>query len=278
MVTIDDVRRVKVRNNSGSAVRVKGKVLQPSEEFILEGTRKFRWIDDENFIGLVSSGTLTVIDDSTDREFLDVDAEDALDFVQAREGIKTFTILNSTQFTDSPGEVVASGNNVTFSGIDGVSLNALLIDDQPVVTVSGEPQADPGDGGVVVETDDNEFITINRARFGFGRGGNTDNAYLRVEGVSSNQTGHLIIRPARITGLAAYYPSGKASSKGFEIRRNGETTSLYSFTVNVAEPFIVDNLTIDLDSGDRLQVFVVGPDASIKNPNVWMEVAWRAEE
>jgi len=153
-------------------------------------------------------------------------------------------------------------------------------------TVSGAPDAikwfynfptelPSGDGGASQQDEDGEFVTINRARFGFGRNGNTDNSYLRVEGVASNQTGHLIIRPARITGLAAYYPSG-AGTKTLEIRKNGEPPSLYTFVVNVNEPFIVDNLSIDLDTADRLQVFVTGPDAAIKNPNVWMEVAWRS--
>ncbi len=133
-----------------------------------------------------------------------------------------------------------------------------------------------GDGGAAQQDPDGEFVTINRARFGFGKNGNTDNAYLRVEGASSGQTGHLIIRPARITGLAAYYPTG-AGTKTLEIRKNGDTTSLHTFAVNVDEAYIEDNLSIDLDKADRLQVFVTGPDAAIKNPNVWMEVAWRAD-
>ena len=134
------------------------------------------------------------------------------------------------------------------------------------------PTASGGGPGTPIE--DDEFLTINRARFGFGKNGNTSGAYLRVEGAASTQTGHVMMRDARLTGIAIYYPSG-ASDKRIQIRRNGAATSLAEFQAFEDVVFIQDDLAIDLNKGDRVQAFVTSSGQSVSDPNVWCEVGWR---
>ena len=133
-----------------------------------------------------------------------------------------------------------------------------------------------GSGGAGQQIGD-DFLTINRARFGFGKNGNTSGAYLRVEGAASTQTGHVMMRPAKLTALAVFYPSG-ASTKKFEIRTNGNTTPLLVVEAVEGVPLILDNLDIDFNTGDRVQAFAASEGQSVSDPNVWCEVAWRSEE
>jgi hypothetical protein len=129
-------------------------------------------------------------------------------------------------------------------------------------------------GGPGTPIEDDEFLTINRARFGFGKNGNTSGAYLRVEGAASTKTGHVMMRDARLTGIAIYYPSG-ASDKRFEIRKNGDPTPLVDVMAYEEVVFIQDDLSVDFNKGDRIQAFVTSSGQSVADPNLWCEVGWR---
>jgi len=164
---------------------------------------------------------------------------------------------------------VALSGTVTLSGLGGVEVKPSDADNN-VVTISGEPL--PTTSGQVIDED---LITINRARFGYGKNGNVNGAYLRVESAASIETGHVMMRPARLTGIAVFYPTGTAE-KRFEVRKNADPTPLLEVVVQVGVPKIIDELSIDFDLGDRIQVFVTASGSSIKDPNFWGEVGWRA--
>jgi len=265
MVSINRSRRVTIKNTSGSVLTVKGKQLQINEEYTLATDEIDRFADDENFIGLVTSGTLQVLDTTTGEPF-STTASGNVDFVVSRDGVKTITVETSTTDPD----VTITGANVTLSGLGGIALNT--IEAAAVVTVSGEPL--PTTSGQAI---DENFLTINRVRIGFGKNGNIDGAYMRVEGVASNNTGHVMIRPAQLTGIAGYYDGG-AAKKDFKIRKNGDNTNLASFTMQRQVAFVDESFPVplDFDSGDRVQVFVAASGNVIQDPNVWMEIGWRA--
>lgn len=204
------------------------------------------------------------------------------------------TVTGTVTLADA-GKVVIStaGQTITVSGLpDDVDVDSIIVSgtsftgDVTILGVGGvivEPGADPNlitvSGEAVVTTSgqvvDDDFITINRARFGYGKNGNVNGAYLRVEGAASTETGHVMMRDARLTGVAAFYPDG-AADKRFEVRKNGDPTVLFEVVAFVGVPTIIDELEIDFDIGDRIQVFVTSSGTSVKDPNFWGEVGWRA--
>ncbi len=163
------------------------------------------------------------------------------------------------------GDIIVGDSEDTFSPGDGIKW------------FYDHPSALPTSSGGAVQQQGDDFLTINRARFGFGKNGNTSGAYLRVEGAASTKTGHIMMRPAKLTAIAIYYPSG-AAQKDFEIRINGVATALLTVTAFEDVPKIIDNLDIDFDTGDRVQAFVASAGQSVSDPNVWCEVAWRVIE
>jgi hypothetical protein len=167
---------------------------------------------------------------------------------------------------DDVDAIVASGvtstGTVEFQGAGNVAIHP----DTPssnIITVSGSEFLDDG-------------ASINRVRIGYGKDGNILGAYMRVEGTSSNNTGHVMLRQARLTGIAGYYDGGDATH-AFDIKKNGDPTTLVSFTMikGVAFTDVGSLVPIDFNVGDRVQIYVSASGTSIRDPNVWLEVAWR---
>lgn len=252
-------RIVKVRNTTGGVVTFVGQRLQPSEEHLITNRSLPNWQDSMTVSGAITSGTLVV--------------NDGIQDLSPTDGFAHLLDLD----VDA---IRISGRNylgqVTLSGIGGVLVTSGTVEN--IVTVSGEPL--PTTSGQAVQPDpEGNFITIARVSIGFGKDGRIDGAYMRIHGVSSSETGYVMIRPARLTGVAAFYPSG-ASQKDFMIRKNGDPTDLATFTVQEGIPYVNENFPtpVDFDTGDRIQVFVSSAGARISDPNVWLEIGWRAEE
>lgn len=245
----------KVTNNAGSTTTFVNKRLDNGETYIVNDLEIPKWRNDPTISGAIGSGTLII-------------GSDLVTFTNPQEGLIHFFDLDVDKITVSGTSFIG---DVTFSGIGGIAVSSGT-EAPNVVTVSGEPP--PTTSGQVI---DQNFITINRVRIGFGKNGDIDGAYMRVEGTASNNTGHVMIRPAQLTGIAGYYDGG-ASKKDFKIRKNGVSTDLASFTMQRKISFIDENFptTIEFDSGDRIQVFVASSGSKIRDPNVWMEIAWRA--
>lgn len=221
-----------------------------------------------------------------------VEASD-VDSVNAVTGDVTISGVGKV-YTSTAGQVITvSGlpddvdvNHITVSGIDYAGdvtisgLGGVIVapgTDPQTITVSGEVILPQVSGQAAQEDPDGTFLTINRVRIGYGKDGSTHNAYLRVEGVASSNTGHVMMREARMTGVAGYYDGG-AAAKTFVLMKNGDTTPLAWFDLEVGTPYVQEHFTpqVDFATGDRVQIFVSGSGTSISDPNMWLEIGWKA--
>lgn len=99
---------------------------------------------------------------------------------------------------------------------------------------------------------------------------NQSNRYLRLDGVTASGNGFLMPRKATITALWA-----KSRSEGgwaIEIRRNDSPIALSNATITDGWGKI-DNLSIDLDEGDYIQLYLNGD--GVDHPIACFEFAWR---
>jgi hypothetical protein len=165
--------------------------------------------------------------------------------------------------------------DLTLVGQNTVSISTA----DPNITISGSGIASLGfeDDGIPYIDDPTRAgkrLSVHRQHFGFGRNGNADNTYLRVGDALNNESGWVMPRDATITAWSVFYPGG-AASKGFEIRINNVAVALASATVTQDVVTLQKNLNIDIDEGDRLQVFVVAAGGNANDANSSIEVAWR---
>jgi hypothetical protein len=119
-------------------------------------------------------------------------------------------------------------------------------------------------------------VSVYRPNFSFGTPGDTDNDYLGVNGIVNADVGHVMHRDATITAASFYYRTGD-DPMNFDIRVNGGIAlDVFSVAADTAEANT--GLNIDIDAGDRLQVFIgeTGPTGPATDAIAELEVAWRA--
>jgi len=153
--------------------------------------------------------------------------------------------------------VTVEGQNIVVSGTDHL------------LTVTS------GIGYIADDFRSDKQLSVSRQNFTFSRDGGMGNSYLRVGNALNNEIGWVIPRDGTIVAVTSFYVSGP-STKGFEVRRNNDSGSpLFTYTVAVSAAFIDEALNIDIDAGDRLQVFIVSAGANITDVSAVVEVAWR---
>lgn len=191
---------------------------------------------------------------------------------------KTITINSFTD--DDIDSITVSGTTITgsveFVGTNSVSLS--VSGDQIAISGSGVSSMGFEDDGIVYINDptrSNKRLSLHRQHFPFNRNGTADNTYLRLGDMLNNESGWVMPRDATITAWTVFYADGGAGTKGFEIRVNDVAVALASATVVQGWPTVQKNLNIDIDEGDRLQVFVVAAGATASDSNSSIEVAWR---
>ena len=105
---------------------------------------------------------------------------------------------------------------------------------------------------------------------------NGDAIYLSTGNHSTGLSGFTALRNGTIVGVTASGGTGNLS-KGFSIRMNGDSTDLYTFSLNGVSPpvYTSSSLDIDFDAGDILQVYCSAAGSFIRSPRVSLIIAWR---
>lgn len=99
-----------------------------------------------------------------------------------------------------------------------------------------------------------------------------DGQYLAMNGIQSGSVGHVVPRAAVIKSISVVSGGGK-STKAFEIRKNGDPTSLYSFSL-VNGAFSKTGLSIPVGSLDFVQVFASAVGNKVNNVIAVLELAY----
>ena len=128
----------------------------------------------------------------------------------------------------------------------------------------------------VYDTNRSKWLSTYIMPFAFSTDGNAQNAYLRYGNMLSATRGARMLLNGTIIGVTATTGPGGIAAKDFQVRRNGVTTSLYSFTT-ASNVYSAQNVNVDFDANDELQVFVTGnPAGQVEDPVVILWIAWRA--
>jgi len=201
---------------------------------------------------LSAGNNITISDNGSDTITINSFTDDDVDSINTVTGTVTLTGNGTNTVSTSGQTITVSGAGVTSFGFedDGIT----YIDDP---------------------TRGNKRLSTHRQHFGFGRNGTADNTYLRVGNTLNNNSGWIMPRDAVITSWSTFYPSGAAGTKGFEIRVNNVAVALVSDTVTQSVVSLNPNLNIDINEGDRLQVFAVSAGGAATDTNSSIEIAWR---
>ena len=120
-----------------------------------------------------------------------------------------------------------------------------------------------------------KWLSTNRSIFSFARKGNASGMYIPLLGdLDAADDAYSPNKDSTIVSVFCRSQSG-AEDKGFEIRKNG--SSIYSFDYDGSGSLTYTNTDIDLniDSADRLQVYVVKNGGNVINTICRIEMAWR---
>jgi len=120
-----------------------------------------------------------------------------------------------------------------------------------------------------------KWLSADRLFATAGRDGRAKNLYLRlIDGQPSNETGYTMLRDATIVALAAQTRNNETWI--LQIRKNGDSTSVYSLPISGASGAHNKTVDVDLDEGDLVQLFAETTTfLGIKDPHVIIEIAWR---
>ncbi len=124
------------------------------------------------------------------------------------------------------------------------------------------------------DTSRNKWLSMETMPFPFGRDGGTSDRYLDFANIQNNSdTGAKMPYDGTIVAITVE-SSGGNSTKGFEIRKNGTATSLFSF--NLASNAYLNSMTnIDFNAGDYLNVYVVSAGSNVTRPTAILFIKWR---
>lgn len=132
------------------------------------------------------------------------------------------------------------------------------------------------DGGKlwVYDSTRNKWLSSDRLTVGAANKARTRNKYLEVfDSQTSNLSGYRLVRDATVTAIAAQ--TRGSESWTLRMRKNGDPTNIVSLTMSSVEGDHSNVVNVDLDEGDTIQFFAETPLGAIKDPLVWVEVAWR---
>lgn len=134
------------------------------------------------------------------------------------------------------------------------------------------------DGDVFVYDDTRgKWLGSHRIIASAGRKGRAKNAYLRLmDGQSCNLTGYRMPRKATITAIAAQTRDDETWT--LRVRKNGDLDNIVSLAVTNAAGGHDTGIDVDVEEGDRIQFFAETTSFfGIKDPFVWIEIAWKNE-
>ena len=169
-----------------------------------------------------------------------------------------------------------------FTVFDGETKRGMEIDDSfyVKVPVSADPLGFKGPpiGSVYYDSELGMHMIFQGTRWestlfnaAFGAK-SVDGQYLGFQGVQANGIGFPIARNAIVKSISVIANAGDAT-KGFEIRKNGSQTALYSFYLNNLA-FTATGLAIPFSASDIVQVFATNTGNKTTNVVAVLELAY----
>ncbi len=165
------------------------------------------------------------------------------------------------------------------SGVDtidfvGSGITAVNVGGGNVRVTVPDIQVD-GDILWVYDVTRDKWLSSFRATFGAGERGRIKNKYIPVfDGQVSNLSGYRVVRTATITAIAAQ--TRNTETWTLRVRKNGGSTNIASLVMTSVNGNHSSSIDVDLDEGDQIQFFADTTGfLGIKDPLVWVEVAWR---
>lgn len=121
----------------------------------------------------------------------------------------------------------------------------------------------------------NKWLSADRLTVHAARDGRAKNTYLPyIDGQSSLTTGMRIPRNGTILGIVAQ--TRGTETWNVRVRKNGVATNLASLSLSAVAGGETTTLNVDVNAGDRIQIYAdTSGMLGIRDPNVWVEIAWR---
>lgn len=118
-----------------------------------------------------------------------------------------------------------------------------------------------------------KWLSVYRDNIVFSGRDNSNNQdeYARVGQFTSNQAGYKILFDATLVGITVQTRS--AGTYGVQVRRNGNTSSVYALPVLASDNASDNAVNTDLNAGDEIQVYLDG--SSIDRPLITLILAQR---
>ncbi len=144
--------------------------------------------------------------------------------------------------------------------IDSTSSTIIVIDD---------------DTGLAKLQDDirsSKWVSVDRQTLTFSRNrANLQSRYLQFANIPSSLHSLALIRNCTITAISVM--TGNPCDAWFRIRKNGSPVNIHSIQLSGVNSRIRDNITIDLNKGDYLQVYMEVTSGNVDHPVVTIEYA-----
>jgi len=118
----------------------------------------------------------------------------------------------------------------------------------------------------------NKWLSVDRQSLTFSRNrSNLLSQYLQFDSIPSSIHSQRILRNSTITAVSVQTQS--SCNAWFRIRKNGSSTDIHSIQLSGVSNRIRDNITVDLNKGDYLQVFMEVSSGNVDYPIVLIEYA-----
>jgi len=121
----------------------------------------------------------------------------------------------------------------------------------------------------------NKWLSVETMPFAFGNSGSTNNSYLNFTTFANQNSSAKMPFDGTIVAITVQTSGGgSGATKGFEIRKNGTTASIFSFNL-VAYAYMNTTTNIDFNAGDFINVFAVAGGGSPSDPVATLFINWR---
>lgn len=226
----------------------------------------------------VTSGTNTTqVSSQTDKAWVGAGGATVI----SGSNINILSSRISNAIIGAGGITVISGTSTTSissaaapSAILGIANNTVVVSGSNSITVSGMVTVISGVGYLVDTTRGSKSLSVSRQNYPFSFDGLADGTFLAAGAAVNADAGWVMPRNGTIVSYSAYFTTGPVG-KSFEVRKNNSATTISTLSINPGAAFYDDQVNINVDKGDRLQVFVTTAGLGAQDPTFMIEIAWR---
>jgi len=162
-------------------------------------------------------------------------------------------------------------HNYLRDALIAVESYVLTGDSTSVVTINVDSST--GITNFIDKSRGNKHLSTSRDSIDFSRNRqNLNSQYLRYNGMVGS-VGRGFIRNATITGISVNCENNVDA--WFRIRKNNIGTDIHSIQLSSVKSRQRDAITIDINKGDYLQVYMDVVSGNVNYPVVYIEYAWR---